>query len=313
MTPLPDSLLEAVASAAVREGLADAVFTRLNTPIGKLLVVQGPEGIARIGFEEEPEDALLAGVAAELGSRGLELLAHPRERGAALAHLRLQPRALGEQRVELVDAVLHLGDDLREAVGEVVRQVLRQAAGADVGVVHPQPGDELEDVEGAFALAEADGHDGERAQLHAPSRDRDEVGGDPVELHHHHPDDRGPFRDFVGDPEQPLHAEHVGRLLIRANSERRADAELQASKKLAEAEGVDVRFYKIIYEAIDDMRAAMEGTLAPEKVEMVIGAADVRETFSVPKQGTIAGVFQGELSADKHVEGAKSVIAKLAS
>ena len=69
MTPLPDTLLEAVASAAVREGLADAVFTRLSTPIGKLLVVQGPEGIARIGFEEEPEDALLAGVAAELGPR----------------------------------------------------------------------------------------------------------------------------------------------------------------------------------------------------------------------------------------------------
>ena len=69
MTPLPDSLLEAVASAAVREGLADAVFTRLNTPIGRLLVVQGPNGIARVGFEEEPEDALLAGVAAELGPR----------------------------------------------------------------------------------------------------------------------------------------------------------------------------------------------------------------------------------------------------
>ena len=69
MTPLPDSLLEAVASAAVREGLADAVFTRLSTPIGRLLVVQGPSGIVRVGFEEEPEDALLAGVAAELGPR----------------------------------------------------------------------------------------------------------------------------------------------------------------------------------------------------------------------------------------------------
>jgi methylated-DNA-[protein]-cysteine S-methyltransferase len=69
MTPLPDTLLEAVASAAVREGLADAVFTRLSTPLGRLLVVQGPEGIARIGFEEEPEDALLAGVAAALGPR----------------------------------------------------------------------------------------------------------------------------------------------------------------------------------------------------------------------------------------------------
>jgi len=69
MTPLPDSLLEAVASAAVREGLADAIFTRLDTPIGRLLVVQGPNGIVRVGFEEEPEDALLAGVAAGLGPR----------------------------------------------------------------------------------------------------------------------------------------------------------------------------------------------------------------------------------------------------
>jgi methylated-DNA-[protein]-cysteine S-methyltransferase len=69
MTPLPDTLLEAVASAAVREGLADAVFTRLRTPIGRLLVVQGEHGIVRIGFEEEPEDAVLAGVAAQLGPR----------------------------------------------------------------------------------------------------------------------------------------------------------------------------------------------------------------------------------------------------
>jgi methylated-DNA-[protein]-cysteine S-methyltransferase len=69
MSPLPDSLLEAVASAAVREGLADAVFTRLSTPIGRLLVVQGPNGIVRVGFEEESEDALLAGVAAQLAPR----------------------------------------------------------------------------------------------------------------------------------------------------------------------------------------------------------------------------------------------------
>jgi methylated-DNA-[protein]-cysteine S-methyltransferase len=69
MTPLPDSLLEAVASAAVREGLADAIFTRLSTPIGHLLVVQGPRGVVRIGFEEEPEDGLLAEVAGQLGPR----------------------------------------------------------------------------------------------------------------------------------------------------------------------------------------------------------------------------------------------------
>jgi methylated-DNA-[protein]-cysteine S-methyltransferase len=69
MTPLPDTLLEAVASAAVREGLADAIFTRLSTPIGRLLVVQGPNGVVRVGFEEEPEDAVLAGVAGALGPR----------------------------------------------------------------------------------------------------------------------------------------------------------------------------------------------------------------------------------------------------
>jgi methylated-DNA-[protein]-cysteine S-methyltransferase len=69
MTPLPETLLEAVASAAVREGLADAVFTRLSTPIGRLLVVQGPRGIVRIGFEEEAEDGLLAEVAGRLGPR----------------------------------------------------------------------------------------------------------------------------------------------------------------------------------------------------------------------------------------------------
>jgi methylated-DNA-[protein]-cysteine S-methyltransferase len=69
MTPLPDTLLEAVASAAVREGLADAIFTRLSTPIGRLLVVQGERGIVRIGFEEEAEDGLLAEVAGRLGPR----------------------------------------------------------------------------------------------------------------------------------------------------------------------------------------------------------------------------------------------------
>jgi methylated-DNA-[protein]-cysteine S-methyltransferase len=69
MTPLPDTLLEAVAAAAVREGLADAIFTRLRTPIGRLLVVQGEAGVVRVGFEEEPEDHVLAEVAARLGPR----------------------------------------------------------------------------------------------------------------------------------------------------------------------------------------------------------------------------------------------------
>jgi len=69
MTSLPTALLERVASAAVAEGLADALFTRLPTPIGRLLVVQGPAGVVRVGFEEEPEDRVLAEVAAVLGPR----------------------------------------------------------------------------------------------------------------------------------------------------------------------------------------------------------------------------------------------------
>jgi methylated-DNA-[protein]-cysteine S-methyltransferase len=67
MTPLPESLLESVAAAAVREGLADALYTRLSTPIGRLLVISGPDGIVRVAFESEREDAALAEVAAALG------------------------------------------------------------------------------------------------------------------------------------------------------------------------------------------------------------------------------------------------------
>jgi methylated-DNA-[protein]-cysteine S-methyltransferase len=75
MTPLPDHLLEAIASEAVREGLVDAVFTRMPSPIGTLLVVQGPEGVVSVGFAGPAdrssfgEDASLARVAAMLGPR----------------------------------------------------------------------------------------------------------------------------------------------------------------------------------------------------------------------------------------------------
>ena len=63
------------------------------------------------------------------------------------------------------------------------------------------------------------------------------------------------------------------------------------AKKLAEAEGVDVRFYKIIYEAIDEIKAAMAGVLTPDKVEKVTGEAEVREVFNAPKVGAIAGCY----------------------
>ncbi|RMH62115.1 MAG: translation initiation factor IF-2 [Zetaproteobacteria bacterium] len=63
------------------------------------------------------------------------------------------------------------------------------------------------------------------------------------------------------------------------------------AKKLAEQEGVDVRFYKVIYDAIDDIRDAMRGMLAPDQVEKVIGSAEVREVFNVPKVGAVAGCY----------------------
>jgi methylated-DNA-[protein]-cysteine S-methyltransferase len=67
MTPLSDALLESVAAAAVREGLADAIYTRLNTPLGRVLMVQGPEGLVRIAYEGEPEDRVLAEIVSALG------------------------------------------------------------------------------------------------------------------------------------------------------------------------------------------------------------------------------------------------------
>jgi len=75
------------------------------------------------------------------------------------------------------------------------------------------------------------------------------------------------------------------------------------AKKLAEAEGVDVRFYKVIYDAIDEMKAAMAGVLAPEEKEKVIGSAEVREVFQTPKVGAVAGCYvnDGFVTRDSHV------------
>jgi len=75
------------------------------------------------------------------------------------------------------------------------------------------------------------------------------------------------------------------------------------AKKLAEAEGVDVRFYKVIYDAIDEMKAAMAGVLAPEEKEKVIGSAEVREVFQAPKVGAVAGCYinDGFVTRDAHV------------
>jgi len=62
-----------------------------------------------------------------------------------------------------------------------------------------------------------------------------------------------------------------------------------AGRKAAESQGVDVRIYRIIYEVVDDVRLAMAGLLPPTVTESFLGRAEVRETFTVPKVGTIAG------------------------
>ncbi|PLZ04414.1 translation initiation factor IF-2 [Burkholderia sp. WAC0059] len=66
----------------------------------------------------------------------------------------------------------------------------------------------------------------------------------------------------------------------------RADAQ---ARKLAETNGVDIRYYNIIYDAVDEVKAAMSGMLAPEKREIVTGMVEVRQVFKVPKVGAVAG------------------------
>lgn len=66
----------------------------------------------------------------------------------------------------------------------------------------------------------------------------------------------------------------------------RADA---AARKLAEGEGVEIRYYNIIYDVVDDVKAAMSGMLAPEKKEQILGTVEIRQVITVSKVGNIAG------------------------
>jgi translation initiation factor IF-2 len=71
-----------------------------------------------------------------------------------------------------------------------------------------------------------------------------------------------------------------------------------AARDLAEREGVDVRTYRVIYDAIDDVRSALAGMLSPEQREAELGRAEVRATFRVPRLGVVAGcmVLDGTIS-----------------
>jgi translation initiation factor IF-2 len=62
-----------------------------------------------------------------------------------------------------------------------------------------------------------------------------------------------------------------------------------AARRLAENEEIEIRLYSIIYDAINDVKAAMEGMLAPEQEEVIVGNAEVRDVFKITKVGTVAG------------------------
>jgi translation initiation factor IF-2 len=63
------------------------------------------------------------------------------------------------------------------------------------------------------------------------------------------------------------------------------------ARKLAETEQIDIRLYSIIYKAIEEIKAAMEGMLSPDIEEKILGSAEIRETFDITKVGTIAGCY----------------------
>ena len=77
----------------------------------------------------------------------------------------------------------------------------------------------------------------------------------------------------------------------------------QLSRKLAEANGIDLRYYTIIYDAVDDVKNAMQGMLAPERRENVIGLVEIRQIFKVSRIGNIAGcmVLEGTVRRNAQV------------
>ena len=66
----------------------------------------------------------------------------------------------------------------------------------------------------------------------------------------------------------------------------RADS---TARKLAESSGVDIRYYNVIYEAVDEVKAALSGMLTPEKKESVLGLVEIRQIYRISKVGTVAG------------------------
>ena len=93
-------------------------------------------------------------------------------------------------------------------------------------------------------------------------------------------------------------AQASGAVIIGFNM--RADA---GARKLAETFGVDIRYYNIIYDAVDEVKAALSGMLAPEKREEVTGLVEIRQVFTISRVGSIAGcyVLEGVVRRNSHV------------
>jgi translation initiation factor IF-2 len=66
------------------------------------------------------------------------------------------------------------------------------------------------------------------------------------------------------------------------------------ARQLAEVEKVEIRLYNVIYDAINEIKSALEGMLEPVLSEKLVGSAEVREVFKVPKVGTVAGCYVTE-------------------
>ncbi|PTD98149.1 translation initiation factor IF-2 [Pseudothauera lacus] len=81
-------------------------------------------------------------------------------------------------------------------------------------------------------------------------------------------------------------AQASGAVIIGFNT--RADA---GARKLAESFGVDIRYYNIIYDALDEVKSALSGMLAPEKREEVIGLVEIRQVFTISRVGSVAGCY----------------------
>ena len=75
------------------------------------------------------------------------------------------------------------------------------------------------------------------------------------------------------------------------------------ARQLAEREGVEIKTYSIIYEAIEEIKLAMEGMLEPTKEEKIQGQVEVRETYKISKIGTIAGCYvtEGKIFRNSHI------------